>query len=282
MASVFGTTAPFGFDLEQQTLQVNLSTSLSNPAGVKLGRETILQQTGAPVYAAVPYLYFTVNPLGGNTGGGMTNVLSIVVDPADPYLYIGSGVIGAPIPGTTVSIHALAYSKNGLIPYTPEAAPSQWQGNLSGHFYLDASVKFLVAGVPTEVEGKLTLNLDPKHTGRMLGGVNVTAEQLVGYLTQPGNSSVDASTIDTIFSNVSLGVNGELKLAVLDKLFHKLFSGTALADKAPHLTVGNASLIYDGPTAIMPGYINGFSSGQHIAKLHGRPSQSNPDPLDGD
>jgi hypothetical protein len=267
LATTFGVTAPFGGDLARQTLVVNVSTNLSNPAGVKLGREKILQQTGAPLNAAVPYLYFTVNPLAGGAGGGMTNVLSIVADPADPFLYVGSGLVGVPIPGTPIAINALGYSKQGLIPFTPQAKPTQWNGNLSGHFYLDASVFFPIAGIPCEVQGNLTLDLDPRDTGAILGGVNVTADQLVKYLTKTGPTPLTASQVDAVFSNLSVGVNGTLKVGVLDKVFKNLFKGTPLADKGPKLAVGQASLIYDGPNR------TGHFHGGTVNPLAGTPLQ---------
>ena len=266
LATTFKANLPFGFDLEKQALQVNLGTSLTNPTGVKLGRETILQQTGAPVFAAVPYLYFTVNPLGGNTGGGLTNVLSIVVDPSDPMLFIGSGLAGIPLPFLpNVSINAIGYSQHGLLPYQPIAQPSQWSGSFSGHFFIDASVKFIAAGIPMEVEGNLNLDLDPKNSGRLLGGAQVSTDQLVKYLTDPTSSALNASTVDTIFSNLAVGLNGTLKLGVFDKLFHNLFGNSFVGNHAPKLAVGQASLIYDGPSH------SGYFHGGTVNPLAGTP-----------
>ena len=79
----FDVNSAFGFDLSSLSETVTITGHLGGVAGIGLGNNSVLQASAAPVNNAVPYLYFTINPLGMSA----TNVVSIVCDPA------GSGTL---------------------------------------------------------------------------------------------------------------------------------------------------------------------------------------------
>jgi hypothetical protein len=224
--------------------------------GIGLGSDTALQNTGAPLNAAIPYLYFTANPAASSTMGSVTQVFSVVLDPADPFLYIGS-----PLTGDAFPITALAASKQGLIPFTPVDAPSQWSGSLRGHLYVEGQIDTTaLTEVPSEIDGKLVLNLDPNHTGHPFGGA--TPLQLLSMYIAPGAvAAFDPTTAHQVMTNFSAGINGELKISPFDKFSdavpdavnrfgqnHSLVQYVLGKEVPRALTVGHASLIYDGPT----------------------------------
>jgi hypothetical protein len=232
--------------------ELNASTKI----GIALGNDPTLTSTGAPLNAAIPYVYLSINP----STSGITQAFSVVVDPADPFMYIGSPQTGSIFPITAVGV-----SQSGLIPYTPEpnGKPSQWHGALHGHLYVAGTIDTTeLTYVPSEVDGSLTLNLDPNHTGHWLGG-SITPLQLANLLLAPQNPVTflgDGPAVDQLFHNFSAGLNGELKISPWDKiqdipgLTNRLGSATnylsALLkmDVPRALTVAEASLIYDGPT----------------------------------
>jgi hypothetical protein len=230
---------------------LNASTKI----GIALGNDATLKTTGAPLNAAIPYMYLTINP----STSGITQAFSVVIDPADPFFYIGSPQTGSIFPITAVGV-----SQSGLIPYTPEpnAKPSQWNGALHGHLYVAGTIDTTeLTYVPSEVDGSLTLNLDPNHTGKWLGG-SITPLQLANLLLVPQNpvTFLGDAAVNQLFQNFSAGLNGELKISPWDKiqdipgLTNRLGSATnylsALLkmDVPRALTVAEASLIYDGPT----------------------------------
>jgi hypothetical protein len=231
--------------------ELNASTKI----GIALGNDPTLTSTNAPLNAAIPYMYLTINP----STSSLTQAFSVVIDPADPFFYIGS-----PQSGNIFPITAVGVSQSGLIPYTPEpnAKPSQWNGALRGHLYVAGTIDTTeLTYVPSEVDGSLTLNLDPNHTGQWLGG-SITPMQLANLLLAPQNPATflgDANAVNQLFHNFSAGLNGELKISPWDKikdipgLTDRLGSATnylsALLkmDVPRALTVAEASLIYDGP-----------------------------------
>ncbi len=237
----------------------------------------LLQATQAPLNNAIPYLYFTINPLDTST----TNLVSVIFDPADPALYVDGKTLAA-IPLGPVSVSGIGFSSQGLIPYTPVDAPSQYTGQMSsGDLVLQGSVDTTgITMIPSKVNGSITLNLDPNHTGKILGGVDVSAADLTGifgssFATVLGSSSsLVAQNLGQIFRNLSVGINGTLSInplasfqqdlswqigneilglptgpsSFLDQVLNwsndKLGNPQTLA----LLSIGDGSLIYNGPT----------------------------------
>ena len=157
----------FGFNLNPIAENVTIDITMGGAAGVGLGNSALLKATQAPLNNAIPYLCFTINPLGTS----LTNVVSVVFDPADPALFVDGKALAA-IPLGPVSVSGIGFSSQGLIPYTPVDAPSQYAGQMSsGDLVLQGSVDTTaITVIPSKVNGNITLNLDPNHTGKMLGG----------------------------------------------------------------------------------------------------------------
>src|SRR5262249_5967902 len=112
--------------------------------GLKLGDADLQAKTGASLDAAVPYLYahFSTN-LGLSFGNitvspsdiqGLGYSLDMVVDPADPMLYLHVGGI----PG--VDDVAVAASNHGLIPFHAQNQPDHASGQVFGHVYMRGSL----------------------------------------------------------------------------------------------------------------------------------------------
>jgi hypothetical protein len=278
------------FNLNPLDENVTFDLKIGGAAGIGLGSSTVLHNTQAPVNNAVPYLYFTINPLGTT----FTNVLSIVCDPADPAVYVEAGLPGIPLGVGT--FNGFGYSQRGLIPYTPVDAPSQYTGSLaSGNLVIQGSINTTALTiVPSKVAGNITFNFDPKGTGSSFGGASVSAAEIAGIFSLLGtgeattllaalnmSSSSSAQAINQVFSNFSVGINGTLEInpledfnqwwswgagnavlslptgpsSVLDQTLNYILSGignpNSLAGNPQNLAllpVGDASLIYDGPT----------------------------------
>jgi len=288
LTAAFGKASAFGFDLSTIPQQVTISIQPGKWAGLKLGSDAVIQATGAPVNNAVPYVYFTVNPLGSSA----TNLLSLVYDPADPALYVEAGVQGLAL-GPLV-VNGIGFSAHGLIPYTPVDAPSQYNGHLGGNVVLQGSFDTTaITVIPSKIVGDITLNFDPNHTGTFLGGNGVTGALMAGIFAATGGAGVSLiaaldmpgsplkSSFDQVFRNFSVGVNGTLKINPMASFqqdisweignkilglpigLHSfvedaLNSANDTAGNPAHLellSVAHGSLIYDGPT--MSAYFRG-------------------------
>ena len=176
----------------------------------------------------------------------------------------------------------IGFSSQGLIPYTPVDAPSQYAGQMSsGDLVLQGSVNTTaITVIPSKVTGSITLNLDPNHTGKILGGVDVTAAELTGIFGSNfasvlgSTSSPVAQNLGQIFRNLSVGINGTLGInplasfqqdlswqigndilglptgpsSFLDQVLN--WSNDKLGDPQTLalLSIGDGSLIYNGPT----------------------------------
>jgi hypothetical protein len=272
----------FGFDLSPLSTNATISMKLGGVAGIGLGNSAVVQATGAPVNNAVPYLYFTINP------AGMSNVLSVACDPADPALFVEGAVLGA-IPLGPVSVSGLGLSKQGQIPYTPVDAPSQYTNSMSsGHLVLQGSFDTTALTViPSQIAGDITMNLDPNHTGKVFGGASVSAAEVAGIFALLGTgggaaflgvlSQTDsplAQNFDEVYRNLGVGINGTLNINPLAS-FQKDFSWwigneilglptgpNSFVDQVLNwangkigdpqnlalLAIGHGSMIYDGPT----------------------------------
>ncbi len=283
LLSPFMAGSAFGFDLSKLDMSVTITGNLGGIAGIGLGSSTKVKGTGAPVNNAIPYMYFTLKPL----GTGMTNVVSVVCDPADPALFIESGVKGLKL--GPVEVNGIGMSRHGLIPFTPINTPTQYSGNIGGNLTLQGSFDTTsITLVPSKVVGDVTFNLDPNRTGQLFGGQGATAAGLAGIFAQVGTGggaafldtlNAGASTlgngIGQLFRNFSVGINGTLKINLLGELQKDLSwevgnqilmmptkpdgfidgvlnyanENTIGNTNLLMLSVGKASLIYDGPTA---------------------------------
>ncbi len=267
----------FGFNLSSLKENVTCDLTIGGAAGIALGNNTVVQATQAPVDNAVPYLYFTINPLGTSA----TNVLSFVCDPADPALYLEGKAVGS-LPLGPVSLTGIAFSQQGLIPYTPVDAPSQYTGTtVSGNLVLQGSVNTTaITAIPSTIAGEIVLNLDPNHTGQFLGGTGVSAAELTAAFSSSYASVLAASGtplvqhLSQVFRNLTIAVNGTLDLnpfasyqqdaswwvgneilslptgtsSFLDQVLNWTNGKAGDPQNLAVLPVGHASLIYDGPT----------------------------------
>jgi hypothetical protein len=237
-----------GFNLNPLDENATFDLKIGGAAGIGLGNSAVLAATQAPVNNAVPYLYFTINPAGST----LTNIVSVVYDPADPALYVESGVPGL-LPLQTPTINGLGYSQHGLIPYTPVDAPSQYTGTMAaGNVVLQGS--FNTTGltvVPSKVKGSITLNLDPKGTGKILGGTGVSVADLVDIFSD-GNTTPLGNDLGQVFQNLSVGINGTLEINPVEDLVQWISAqGTTLAALS---ALGSTSDIPDVDLALgMPG-----------------------------
>ena len=275
LVSSFANT--FGFDLNPLAENVTIDITLGGAAGVGLGNSTLLQATQAPLNNAIPYLYFALNPLGTSA----TSLVSVVFDPADPALFVGGKALAA-IPLGPVSVSGIGFSSQGLIPYTPVDAPSQYSGQMSsGDLVLQGSVNTTaITVIPSKINGSVTLNLDPNHTGEILGGVDVTAAELTGIFSTNfasvlgSSSSPVAQNLNQIFRNLSIGINGTLDInplasfqqdlswqigndilglptgpsSFLDQVLNWANGKLGDPQTLALLSIGDGSLIYNGPT----------------------------------
>jgi hypothetical protein len=268
----------FGFNLSSVNENVTFDLKVGGTAGIALGNNSVVKATQALVDNAIPYLYFTINPLGSSA----SNILSLVYDPADPALYIESKAVGLiPIPGG-LSLSGVGFSQQGLIPYSPVDAPSQFAGTMaSGNLVLQGSVDTTaITAVPSKVVGSITLNFDPNHTGAFLGGANVTAADLLPVFTSSYGSVLSASAtprvqdLSEVFRNLTVGINGTLDInplasyqqdaswwlgneilslptgpnSFLDQVLNLANGAAGNPQSLALIPLGNASLIYDGPS----------------------------------
>jgi hypothetical protein len=236
--------------------------------GVKLGSELAGNSAFrfVPLDAAVPYVYFQVS-MGASVTVVYGNIrvsaslpspsinLVAAADPSDPSLFVSINNLPAPVQNFT-----LAYSREGLIPFTPKATPAYFHGTITGNAYLNISgISLSDAGVPLPlfVSGDLTINVDPNHTGKFLGGAFNNLADLVTLIhSDPkslGNSVLQR--LHTAFDNMAIGQNGTLTLgADLNQL---LGIDKNYVNLKASLPIGNETFIWDGPheTASLTGAV---------------------------
>jgi hypothetical protein len=224
---------------------LGLTTTLPEAKwGIKLGSQ--LASTGDPVEAAIPYLYFSFkSEVTVNFGGtqvslnypglhGSGPALSVVADPTDS-LFLSAQNIPGPVPNL-----ALGFSEHGLIPFKPAATPDHFTENIYGQVYFGGTLDLTDTGVPVSIDGAFTANLDPNHTGKVLGGAfsNVSsfaAAMLPGAAN--GNTTLLAD-IDKALHNVTFGENGTLNLSFNpDNWIANL-----------QIPVAKETVIFDGPS----------------------------------
>jgi hypothetical protein len=176
--------------------------SLNVRAGVQIGLalgQTIHQNidTNAPLNPAVPYLYFLI--AGGFSGSfgdaqlaiGNAN-RSVIVDPYDPYVYLGVTIPpGIPFLGS----FAFGASVNGLIPFAAATKPSKlppgytFFGNLYGQ--LEVSIPVLgVVSVNVNANGMLSLNAN--HDGLLIKAIVSNSAWTIAALELGGPAAIAA------------------------------------------------------------------------------------------
>ncbi len=240
LASSFGQGSAYG---------LGLSAALPQGGwGIKLGSD--LTNTGAPLDAAIPYLYCITGSDPSLSFGGVNVSVknsgvdaSVVADPADPFLY--TGVKG--IPESYVPDFAFAGSAHGLIPFVPVAQPSHYPGTVYGQVFNSCKIDLSDAGIPVTIDGDFTWNFDANHTGKVLGGAFSNVGDMVTALrTDPSKLTKDTlHRLDTAFHNLSFGHNGTGSIG-FDK------SGFSFEIPAVH-----DSDIFDGPAQTY--YLHGGS-----------------------
>jgi hypothetical protein len=287
----FGDDTPFGMDLSADNMPFTLGE-----IGLRLGKDPLLQATGAPINAAVPYLYINagagVNASSEGSFAGITyNLGTLIVDPADPFLYVATDYYGA----------GVGLSHQGLIPFKPEKAPSQFSGQLFGHVYVAGEFSLLeVTGLPLSVSGEIVLNLNGHGTGHVsaanaaaIGSVSnaMTSMNNDASPTGGGASTGTGAAGDASFwRNFSVGINGNLNfLLPLQQLADtglSQYPGTdwflnhpktsMAAEYLWHwlpeelsVALASASVIYDGPNGglFFRGGTNDFLEGTELAFL---------------
>src|SRR5262249_38086257 len=132
------------------------------------------------------------------------------------FLYVGS-----PMTASYFPITGLAASQQGLIPFTPNTAPSQFTGTLRGHLYVNAKIDTTaLTQVPSQIAGNLVLNVDPNHTGKLFGGAAFTTTDLVTALTINPLAALAANpdAAYTLVTNIAVGINGALNISPFDKV----------------------------------------------------------------
>jgi hypothetical protein len=235
----FNPTTIFGLKVSATLPSVSL--------GVKLGSD--LSSTGAPLNPAVPYLYFSLNTTSGVSASfGNVSVslkaggpgLNVVADPADPFLYVGVSGLPGPVPS-----FAVGGSYHGLIPFKPAATPTHYTGHLAGQMYVSLPVdvtKFfgLPDGVSATIKGDLTVNLDPAHTGKVLGGAFSNASDFFAALAKGPSAWVGdlGRRMGIAFQNLSVEENGSASLGLKPQNWPAGLS----------LNLANETALWDGPS----------------------------------
>jgi hypothetical protein len=207
LVSPFDSTLGNYANVANQALSyLGTDTAIAGPSinlGVGLGAAIQSLDSSAPVNPAVPYLYF-VAQTGIQAQAGQVNVSygaytgSIVVDPADPSLYVH--VAGTPV----VADVSFGISQHGYIPFTPLNAPSGFQGQtlygdvfFSGTLDLNALTEDLV---PLTVTGTYDINFNTQ--GSWTSAVQQEVTDVFNghpYLPNPNNMAIGL--------NGSLGVS---------------------------------------------------------------------------
>jgi Ca2+-binding RTX toxin-like protein len=182
--------------------------------GLRLGHD--LHSLLAPLNDAVPYIFFNVSKNFTLQFGGLPaipildgNLLTVVFDPSDPFLYIHvtNPIAIQPLPSGTVE---LAASIKGQIPFTPEHPVSGVNEQIFGHAYAKGDVTIPVpvpdvpgVTVPITLHGNAVLDLDANRDGVFVNLNGAAISRLFFGLSLPGP-----------LADVRLGVNGEVDVGL--------------------------------------------------------------------
>ncbi len=181
--------------------------------GLNLGSN--LGSLDAPLNPAVPYFYVSIGSGFSASYGGMEaslgggNVMTVIADPTDPFLYV------------KVAEFAVAGSLKGQIPFVPEAQPDGVTDHIYGNIY--GSGSFDLQGLPITVSGNVVIDLDANNDGVWVGLSNRPWKET---LRNP------ISAASAIMNDIAFGANGSVGAG-----FEK--GGFDLS-----IPLGNASVLY--------------------------------------
>src|SRR5262245_19201305 len=131
------------------------------------------------------------------------------------------------------SLKGLGFSQDGLIPYSAVNAPTQSTSTMnSGNLLIQGTFDTTeLTLIPSQVTGDVTLNFDPNHTGKYVGGAAVSAAEVAGIFALLGTGggasllaaigvtdSPLAQNFDQVYRNLSVGINGTLNVNPLGGL----------------------------------------------------------------
>lgn len=194
--------------------------------GVALGSE--LGNVRVPLANAVPYLYFTIDTgysisFGAASGSTSPSVdLTVAFDPADPALFARFGFSGPVTFGFGVG-----NSRNGYIPFEPEARPTQPTEDIYGHLYFQGNVTVpVIDSISLSGNVNVVYDLDANNDGVLLGidPETVIFEGLVSEPTEDIRVGVNGQ-VDTSYG---LGPIASLSVRIgQGTLMYSPFGGTA-------------------------------------------------------
>lgn len=196
----------------------------------------------ARVNPAIPYLYF-VSSNGVSASFGNISVsaaqtrLSLIVDPADPSLYVGVNIPVGPVPGFSV-----AGSLKGLVPFKPDLTPSQYDATqvLRGHLFFQGEVNIPtpVPGLAVNVGGAVLLNLDVNHDGQLLAYLIANPTNSVSNLVALGTLQPILAPNSPQAADLAFGVNGKAGISLTA---YGALTATFNLTKATIISTGTAS-----------------------------------------
>ena len=172
----------------------------------------------APVNAAIPYLYFNSSSGVGGTFGNVsigvvqTNI-SVIVDPADPSVYLGAVLPALPI----FSSAGFGLSAKGLIPMKLNQTPSHYTGGdtYSGNVYaqLEVNIPIPVPFLSINVNGAVDLNLNAEGDDGLLNFLQDNPDQFAIALVTGTLPTLLASN-PALLDEIGAAVNGKLGLTI--------------------------------------------------------------------
>jgi hypothetical protein len=207
----------FGLELD--------AISLGDKWSVRMGSS--IRNDVPQALEGVPYLFYgdtarVVARFGQNTiTTGDTDATLFVADPSDPFLYLRSGNF------------AFAGSRNGRIPFV-SSPTTPLPGGLNdpppprdfyGHVF--ARAEFPLTGLPLEVVGEVTVDLDANDDGQLIAGLGNASLLFRGDLF--------GRAADAVFADINVGVNGRVNL------------GYRFGQWDLTVPLGIATAVYSGP-----------------------------------
>ncbi|HEY2784767.1 MAG TPA: hypothetical protein VGJ05_07295 [Fimbriiglobus sp.] len=214
----------FGLDVSAQSLMDGWT--IKTGSQIKQAYHGIESPQLGQVLDGVPYLVYgnagKLNVHFGSVSLSSTDQASLVLiaDPSDPFLYVQYGN------------YAAAGSAHGRIPFNTTVSPTSnamtgiqigHQTDYFGHVF--AAGNFPLTGLPMNVQGEVTVNLDANGDGQFLGGAGNASQLFHG----------DLGALQNVVSDINVGVNGTVTL------------GYTVAGYAVSVPVGEASVFYSGP-----------------------------------
>jgi hypothetical protein len=208
--------------------------------GIGLGK-AVSALTGAPTNYAVPYLYFAadtnVSAGFGNSSvsiskGALGAGLNVVVDPADPMIYLD-----IKDPNNGINDFAVAGSLNDLIPFYPTNSVGEDGASFFGDVYLTSDLDLSAMTdeeIPLEVIGGIVLNLDPNHQGISNAFKSIGSD--IGNAFSSKATGAGWTKMLNDMGKIQFGVNGQVNISVSKGPF-------GLTEE-----LGSASVVWNGLT----------------------------------